>query len=761
MPSQVQRCLIQELAGVMSREPALKKIRLDPERQKVSVAFFEGSENSSGLQEEIESIVSRYPPPDPGLGKENGQCPFCGHSHLRAFPRNIHLQNTSVEGCVLERDSCPIVPQTFHWRDVAWVRLRPRQFSFPFEIPLLTGWKKEMLAAVLCGLITAAAFLIERLMPVNTVALYLLAYLCGGFYVAQDVWALLRKKILDIHFLMISVAVGAAVIGHWWEGAVLLFLFSFSSALEEMTFARTEKEIRSLFKNAPKEALVLDERGRETKVSVEDLHPGMLMRVRPGEQFAADAEVIKGTTAANEANLTGESLPVDKAIGDTVLSGTLNLWGSVDCRILRAAEESTLAKIIRLIREAQESKAPSQRFTDKFGTGYTYLILGLSALMFFVWWLLFQIPPFVTVDGTSSAFYRTMTLLVVASPCALVLSIPSAILAGITAGAKNGVLFRGGAAIEQLSTVDHVALDKTGTLTTGELKVIKAESFPPGRENEVLTVAAAVAHYSSHPVSNAIIKAARERNIVFGEAKDFRSLTGMGLEAECLQGPFRGTVRLGRRELFFPSAWIDGLSFPDEAVTETLVECGELRGRILLSDEIRQVSAGLLQQLKNYGLKVTMLTGDREESARAVAEKLGLEDIRFRLSPEDKVRLIQEWRREGQNVAMVGDGVNDAPSLAAANVAVGMGLRGSDTVLEQADIVLMQDKIEKFLFAYRLSKRARTVIFQNLFISLGVIIVLVLSALGGLIPLTVGVIGHEGSTVVVVLNSLRLLFPAR
>ncbi len=281
---------------------------------------------------------------------------------------------------------------------------------------------------------------------------------------------------------MLAVALGSASIGAWGEGATLLFLFSFSGALEHFALGRTQREIRSLFKDAPRVATVLDANGQERELPVERLRPGMRLLIKPDAQFPVDAEIAKGRTASDESNLTGEAAPVEKGVGDTVLAGTQNLWGAVEVVTLRAAKESALQKIIQLIKEAQQQKAPSQQFTDKFSAFYTYLILGLSLVMFFVWWLGFGLTPFTENGARPSAFYHTMTLLVVASPCALVLSIPSAVLAAIAWGARHGILFRGGAAVEKLAGIQTVALDKTGTLTTGELRVEEVESFPPGRE---------------------------------------------------------------------------------------------------------------------------------------------------------------------------------------------------------------------------------------------------------------------------------------
>ena len=549
----------------------------------------------------------------------------------------------------------------------------------------------------------------------------------------------------------------------------MLFLFSLSGALEHFALGRTQREIRSLFREAPKFALLLDENGHEREIEVEKIRPGMRLLIKPGAQFPVDAEIVKGQTASDESNLTGEATPVEKRIGDVVLSGTLNLWGAVETSVLRPVGESSLQKIIRLIKEAQRQKAPAQQFTDKFSTYYTYVVLGLSAVMFFVWWLAFGQAPFAAKDSAHSAFYHTMTLLVVASPCALVLSIPSAVLAAIAWSARHGILFRGGAAVEKMAGITTVALDKTGTLTTGELRVEKVESFPAGRETEVAQLAYSLERLSTHPLARAINRHGKQQGLPVLELHEFKSITGQGLSARrngqlCL---------LGRREWLANGSHAQAMAAvpPTEAglaeIWLVTGDCGNdasnrvlnttLLGRLVLRDDVRPQAREILKELRQEGLQAVVLTGDRQAAANHLRQELSIDDVRAELKPEQKLAAIRDLTSQGQRVAMVGDGVNDAPSLAAAHIGVAMGARGADAALEQADVVLMNDRLENFLSAFRLSQRARRIIRQNLFISLGTVLVLVSFALAGKIPLTVGVVGHEGSTVVVVMNSLRLL----
>ncbi|MCB1235866.1 MAG: cation-translocating P-type ATPase [Verrucomicrobiae bacterium] len=582
--------------------------------------------------------------------------------------------------------------------------------------------------------------------------------LAGGWDAAGDAWEKIRLRQLDVHFLMLAVAAGAVSIGAWTEGALLLFLFSLSGALEHYALHRTHREINALTKAAPKTARVLLPDGRIEERPVNRLGAGDLLQLKPDEAFAADGEVVSGESAADESNLTGEAKPVPKAAGDSVYGGTLNLWGALTVKVTRAAAESSLQKIVRLIREAQHLRAPSQRFTDRFGTQYTALILGATVAMFFVWWLGFGLAPFRSGSEAPSAFYRSMMLLVVASPCALVLSIPSAILAAIASGARRGVLFRGGAAVENLDIIDTVALDKTGTLTTGELRVGRIESFPPGRETEVLSIALTLERHSTHPIARAIVAHAEAAGVEALDLDEFRSFSGKGL-----RGRAGGELSyLGRRELMERGDlgdWIGSVPEPPIEFSEVWVVRKDLLGRILLRDEVRERSRPVLETLAAAGIRTLMLTGDRRGAAEEVAKRLGVGEVRAGLHPEDKVEAIRELGEAGHKVAMVGDGVNDAPSLAAAFVSVAMGGKGSDAALEQSDVVLMNDKIEKLLTARNISRHARRIIRQNLVVSLGTVVAMAGAVILGVAEnLTLGVLAHEGSTVIVCLNSLRLLF---
>jgi Zn2+/Cd2+-exporting ATPase len=657
---------------------------------------------------------------------------------------------------------CEEVATLWTWRRIPWPTAA--------EVAGLDGhdeeedWRELAIQAGICGVFGMAALIVDWtgvgpswLAP----ALYILAMIAGGRDAAKEALPGIFKGHLDIHFLMLAVAVGASFIGAFGEGALLLFLFSFAGALEHFALHRTRREIHALFRAAPKTANRIDPRtGVEEQVPVEMVTEGDRLVVRPGDAIPVDAVVLSGESASDESSLTGEAHPVSKHKGDPVYSGTLNLWGALEVRCERPASQSALQKIINLIQQARHMRAPSQRFTDRFGPKYTWGVLIATTGMFFVWWLGFGVEPFLhfEADGVQrySAFYRAMTLLVVASPCALVLSIPSAILAAIAWGARHGILFRGGAAIEGLAAVKVVALDKTGTLTTGDLRVVTVESFPPGREREVAEWAYTLEQKANHPIARAIVRYGRSEGLEPRSIEGFRNLTGRGVQAEIDERP----CLLGRRELLEEgplAEWSKTLPDPPDGLSEVWFIHGELIGRILLEDSIREHSARVLERLGEIGLETVMLTGDRAVAAQAIGRKLGLSSVRAGLSPEDKVEAVRELGKGGRTVAMVGDGINDAPCLAAADVAVAMGARGSDAALEQADVVLMNDKIENFYEAFRLSQRARRIIQQNIAISIGTIVIMVGAAILGIVPITLGVLAHEGSTVIVCLNSMRLL----
>jgi Zn2+/Cd2+-exporting ATPase len=727
-----------DLVRFLCEQPGVGAVRVDPAAHRVSVATL-GQVDLGDLEQKLAATIA-------AVEERFADQP----ARLAAAGFSLRKEGDAV---VIGRNMGATAESLWLWREMEWPEIKAE------PTPEDQEWRTLAVLAAVCGgagILGFVAHVFAPDQPWLARAFYLVGLVAGGWDAAVDSWANLKKREIDIHFLMLAVAVGAMFIGAWGEAVLLLFLFSASGAMEEYALDRTQREVSSLLKSAPKRAVVVGADGHEHEVAVEELAVGQRVRVRPGGAFPADGLVAHGKSASDESNLTGEATPVEKGVGDQVFSGTLNLWGAVDYEVVRLPGESTLQKIIRLIQTAQKLKAPSERFTDKFGTRYTYAVIGGSFAMFLLWWLGFGLPAFTNTEETRSAFYRAMTLMVVASPCALVLSIPSAILAAIAWGAKHGVLFRGGAAIEKLADVNIVALDKTGTLTTGELVVTGYESFPAGRETEVMELAYALESKSEHPLARAIVRDAKARGVRLIELADFKNIVGQGVRGRYGDAQ----ALLGRRELLEagPLAdWAGNLPPAPAELAEVWVVGKDVLGRVLLRDQIREESKDVLAKLKALGVRTIMLTGDRRQAAESVAREIGLDEVRAHLTPEEKVAAIQELRQGGR-VAMVGDGVNDAPSLAAADVSVAMGARGSDAALEQAEVILMHDRIENFLSAKRLSTRAKAIIRQNLTISLGVVIVMVISTAVGAVPLAVGVAAHEGSTLIVCLNSLRLLF---
>jgi Cd2+/Zn2+-exporting ATPase len=721
-------------AGIWSRivrlieeHPDVKQVRLNANDHSVTVGFYE-----TPSEETLNRIKA-------DVGAE-----FSGEWDVSITPDDksptIHLHRIDSYTTEFHRahpaDEPPVI-----WRRIpvpVW-RNRP----FPRAVP--RDYRVMLLLATVCGLSTLAGFLLGHAgMRGEVVApFFVLAYLSGGWFATQDVWHALKRGKIDIQFLMVAVALGALFVKGWTEGATLLFLFSLSNGLEQFANYRTRKSIESLLKVAPKHAL-RRENGRWVEVLIEEVQIEDALLVKPGELFPVDGVMIEGATSADESALTGEAIPVVKEIGDAVSGGTLNLDGQSVIRATRRLGESALSRILGLIEMAQQQKAPAQRFTDKFSRYYTWVALSLAAVVFFVLLARHRV--------VADAFYRSMTVLVVASPCALVLSIPSAILVAIAAGARRGILFRGGVAVENLSGATQFAFDKTGTLTKGALVVARIAPLDSQREDAILQLAASVAHFSTHPLARAIVAESDKRKIPVSPATDFLNVPGLGMEAS-VNG---NRIFVGSRRLLHDR----GIALPAIETTndaEVWIANDQALGVIYLRDEIRPAAKRVVDFLKRSGLSVTLLTGDRVGPAAMVAEQVGITDVRAELSPQAKLKCIHDWRASGKKVAMVGDGINDAPSLTAADVSIGMGARGSDAALEQADVVLMHDKIENVEGAFRLSRRAHSIIRQNIVISLGVILFLIVSALAEKINLTAGVIGHEGSTVVVILNGLRLL----
>jgi Cd2+/Zn2+-exporting ATPase len=625
-----------------------------------------------------------------------------------------------------------------------------------------------VVVTLICILLSVAG---ERLLWPEWLILILniTSYVAGGIFGLRGALESLRERRIDVDMLMILAAVGAAVVDQWHEGAILLFLFSLSNVLQDYAIGRSRQAIRGLMKLYPAEARVRRE-GRIETVTLSQIQPGDMVLIEPGERIPVDGIVQSGRSSVDQSPITGESMPVEKMARDKVFAGTLNGQGVLDVEATQAASDTTLARIIKMVEEAQDSKAPTERFLEKFEQYYALLILGSVGLFIIV-------PPALGLVDFQTNFYRAMVLMTVASPCALVISTPAAFISAIAAGARSGVLFKGGAYLEGMAAIKAVAFDKTGTLTRGRPAVTDVVSCCELKEDELLRVAAAVESRSEHPLAKAIVRAAEERKLSIGDVEHFEAVPGLGIESQ-VDGR---SVRLGSiKYLEARNPLPERLAEPYyrlESEGKTVIGvvregqcegCGaceqgqqamDWMGLVAMADELRPEAPAIIRSLREAGIvKIAMLTGDNQRVADAIARKAGVDMVYADLLPDEKVKALKALEAEVGPVAMVGDGVNDAPALATASIGIAMGAAGTDVALETADVVLMGDRLELIPEAIRLGRRARRIVWQNIAFAIGVIIMLIIGAFVVNLPLPLGVLGHEGSTVIVVLNSLiRLL----
>jgi len=649
------------------------------------------------------------------------------------------------------------------------------------------------------------------------------AFALGFFFGAAEAWQAIREGKLDIHFLMVLGAVLALLIGNPQDGAILLFLFTLSGSLEDYAMRRTQAALDSLMKLFPKEAIVLDPDGSQRKVKLEDLQLGDHVLVKPGENVPADGSVLEGSSAIDESAITGEYLPREKTVNAPVFAGTLNQSGRLVIRVDKTAQDTTLAKIIHLVAEAHEQKAPVEQLFDRIGTKYTLVVLAASVATFLT---MYFALGFVLKD----AMYRAITLLIVASPCALIISTPVVILSAIASSARRGIVMKGGRHLESLAALKALVFDKTGTLTSGQVRLVAIEfvdsrksplhcDWPTtgsgqadedekdhnvfmssnlrkefagniatteqmlceGREVKIgctvlkhgetdaqrllLKVAAALEANSTHPLAAAVSRAAKEQDLTIPKVDDFAQEAGMGLRGMVEGEPaILGSPNLlhGLCHTLSVNRLCERVSQVEaQGETAVVIYYGGLAGILRFQDTVRPDAKATVDKLHALGVRpLVMLTGDNHRVAEGVAKSLGLDEVRAELLPQDKLTHVSELVKQYQYVGMVGDGINDAPALARATVGVAMGSIGSDAALQAADVVLLSDRIDRLPWLIQHARRARTVMRQNLAFAICVIITLAIFSLFGL-PMPLGVIGHEGSTLLVVLNGLRLLAGGR
>ncbi len=611
----------------------------------------------------------------------------------------------------------------------------------------------ELIAALTSGVLILFGWLSEKLEhPALSVAFFLLAYVIGGYAKTKEgITDTIKNKTLNVEILMLLAAIGAAIIGYWMEGAILIFIFSLSGALETYTMNKSRKEISALMELQPEVALRVTD-GNETVVPVSELVIGDHILVKPGERVPSDGKILKGRTTLDEAAITGESIPVSKKPGDEVFAGTVNLNGSITVEITKKSSETLFQKIIQLVQTAQSEKSPSQLFIEKFEGTYVKVVLLVVGLMMFL-------PHFLLGWSWTETFYRAMILLVVASPCALVASIMPATLSAISNGARRGILFKGGVHLEKLQHIKAIAFDKTGTLTKGKPEVTNFIAGEGEPEEEILLKAASLEHHSNHPLAQAIVAYAKNRlNAGFIEPDHFEDIPGWGIKGQFGDEKWKiGKEQFMEQTAENTFAKQAAEQFAKEGKTTVFVEIdGRIAAVIALKDVVRSETQAAINELNAKGIHTVMLTGDSKTTAETIARESRVKEYIAECLPANKVDEVKKLKERFGLVAMVGDGINDAPALATANVGIAMG-EGTDVALETADVVLMKNDLSRIYEAIKLSERMNRIIKQNIVFSIGVIILLICSNFLQILDLPLGVIGHEGSTILVILNGLRLL----
>lgn len=635
-----------------------------------------------------------------------------------------------------------------------------------------SGVSKELLFAILCGLFLLTGFglsFIENIPFYIPLVFYILSYIFGSWFTTKQAIHDLRERKFDIDFLMLVAALGAAALGEWAEGGLLLFLFSIGHSLEHYAMDKAKKSIEALAELAPSTALL--KKGNDfEEVPIGTLVPGDTILIKPNSKIAADGIVVQGSSSVNQAPITGESIPVDKKAIDparleslnlekpdeqySVFAGSINGAHALEIRVSRKAEDSTIARLIRLVNEAQSQKSPTQHFTDNIVRYYVPAVLILVVILLFAFLVIEE--PF------SASFYRAMAVLVAASPCALAISTPSAILSGVARAARSGVLIKGGKPLEDLGSLSAIAFDKTGTLTEGKPRLTGVYPVNGFDKTELLKIIVAVEKLSDHPLAKAAVTGAVDLlGFDVDPVQNMKSITGRGAYGEFEGAP----IHIGNKELFLekndkisPEIMNQIERQQELGQTTMLVQKNEnIIGIFTIMDLARNDAKQTLERLRKIGIKkMIMLTGDNQQVANAIAKDIGITQAIGNLLPEQKLQAIDQLQST-EKVAMVGDGVNDAPAMAKSTVGIAMGAAGSDVALETADIALMADKLSTLPFAIGLSRKARLIIKENLIISLGMVAILVPLTITGTISMGPAVIGHEGSTVLVVFNALRLL----
>jgi Cd2+/Zn2+-exporting ATPase len=622
--------------------------------------------------------------------------------------------------------------------------------------------RARLIAVIVSGVFTGIGLLMQWqniAAPYGRIVAFVIAIIAGGWFILPKAFRAIRQRSLDMNVLMTVAVISAAIIGEWSEAAAVVFLFALSEALEAFSLNRARRAIQALLKLAPETALV--KRGNEIKeVSVQEVNVGEIVSIRSGAKIPLDGEVTAGESAVNQAPITGESMPVEKKPGDEVFAGTINTEGSLEVRVTKPHSETTLSKIIHLVEEAQSEKAPSQRFVDRFARIYTPAVFVVAMLVL-------VIPPLAFNGDWNTWIYRSLVLLVIACPCALVISTPVSIVSGLTAMARRGVLIKGGTHLESIGKLRALAVDKTGTITEGNPKVTKVTPWNGKSEEEAVRIAASIDANSDHPLAEAVVNYAKEKNITFDGSEQYQSKTGRGAEAR-IGGHiyFVGNHRFAH-ELGVCSPELEKLLSDIEAQAQSVVvvghkphdgEKGDVLGVISVADTIRPNAKDAIAALHKAGVeKVVMLSGDNQRTVDAISKQVGIDEAIGGLLPDDKINRVKELAAKYKYVGMIGDGVNDAPAMAAATVGIAMGTTGTDTAIETADIALMKDDLSKVAEAVELGRRTMRVIQVNIAFALLVKAAFLVLAFTGHTSLWLAILADTGATLVVIANALRLL----
>jgi Cd2+/Zn2+-exporting ATPase len=781
-----QSCL-ELLDEAVVGEDGIVHVELDTEAEKVRFDFDASRIN----EEDIHRIASTLEPTlherwnncTMRLGKRGGRaCESCAlalERQVQEIP-GVRRATASYAGGVMsiQYDDALISPAELSESVSSWgIHIEPSAAELPIEtapkkeetgLRHAWNWSLENLQAVFTAITFVAmisAWLVERMTgapPYLAPALYALAYATGGYYGLKAGLESLQARTIDVDLLMIMAAIGAALVGQPFEGAMLLFLFSLSNVLQDYALDRTRNAIRAMMELRPTQATV--RRGdRHLVLAIEEIVIGDHLLVKPGERIALDGVVLVGESAVDQASITGESMPVYKVPDEQVFAGTINKEGYLEVSVTKMAKDSTIARLIQMVEEAQSEKAETQRFIDKYEQYYAIAVVALTGLAIFI-------PPLLLGEAPGESFYRAMTILVAASPCAIVISTPATVLSAIGNGAKRGVLFKGGSYVENAATMKVIAFDKTGTLTIGKPQVtdvVICQAWS-GNQDELLSIAAAVEAKSEHPLAQAVVEAAEDQNLALPVASEFQAATGKGVRASV-----NGRVlHIGNRRYFaeistagFEEASVIVMDLQKQGKTSVLVAHMDddnthaaIVGVIAFADVLREDAAQVVSDLYQSGIEhVVMLTGDNEVVAQQIAAQVGVDDFYAELLPEDKVAVVNQVREKYGPVAMVGDGVNDAPALATADLGIAMGAAGTDVALETADIVLMSDNLNNIPYVIGLSKKTRQTLIVNLVFALGMICLMLTAIFWRDLTLPAAVIGHEGGTVLVSLNGLRML----